>query len=133
MTNVKTCTKCNETKATTDFSKHIRRKDGLQNHCKVCYSNSRVSMTVAERCAFDAVLNTRRRSDLSSVDLYGGLTSTQACLMTLPFAKERLRLEAETGVAHHIDHLIPLAAGGTHTRENLQVLTASENIAKGAT
>tara|TARA_R110002153_G_scaffold232067_1_gene385326 strand:- start:56 stop:217 length:162 start_codon:yes stop_codon:yes gene_type:complete len=53
--------------------------------------------------------------------------------MTLPFAKERLRLEAETGVAHHIDHLIPLAAGGTHTRENLQVLTASENIAKGAT
>ena len=52
--------------------------------------------------------------------------------MTRPFVEERLRLEAETGVAHHIDHIIPIAAGGTHTKENLQVLTAQENMTKGS-
>ena len=32
----KTCTKCGETKAFSDFSKHCRMKDGLQSQCKVC-------------------------------------------------------------------------------------------------
>lgn len=150
--NTKHCNKCKETKPTTDF--HNSKRDGLQSECKLCLNARGCSyykttegkaalqksvrkfydtMTITERAARKAVNNSRTRSDLSSSDLYGGLSFTEACAMTLPFVEERLRLEQETGVAHHIDHIIPIASGGTHTKENLQVLTAQENIAKGAT
>jgi hypothetical protein len=36
MANQKKCSKCNELKSTTQFSKHIRSKDGLQARCKSC-------------------------------------------------------------------------------------------------
>ncbi len=84
-------------------------------------------MTVVEVAAMRSTKCARARSDLSSPDLYGVLSFTEASAMTVPFVEERLRLEQETGVAHHIDHIIPLTAGGTHTKENLQVLTAQEN------
>ena len=183
----KTCTKCKETKATTEFGKNKRAKDGLKYQCNAC--NAKVSaawreanggnvanalrsanyratehgrevtraaniayrltprgnaihkasmlkyqqgLTASVKSSQACVEAAFRRSDLPSADLYGGLTYTEAVAMTLPLVEERLRLEADTGVAHHIDHIIPLAAGGTHTKDNLQVLTAQENIEKGA-
>ena len=33
---MKTCTKCNQRKALTEFNKHCRMSDGLQSRCKVC-------------------------------------------------------------------------------------------------
>jgi 5-methylcytosine-specific restriction endonuclease McrA len=32
----------------------------------------------------------------------------------------------------HIDHIIPLSRGGSHTFENLQILSAEENLRKGS-
>ena len=42
------------------------------------------------------------------------------------------RLTKETGAKHHVDHIIPLAKGGPHLPWNLQVLTETENLKKGA-
>lgn len=152
----KTCNICYERKDLLDFYKNPTVKDGRASKCKKCHKeyataykkadpnrtklyknksnrNIRSKMTLLELVAIGSVVSARNRSNLSSAELYGGLTFTEACEVTLPFVEERLRLEAETGVAHHIDHTIPIAAGGTHTKENLQVLTASENMTKGAT
>jgi 5-methylcytosine-specific restriction endonuclease McrA len=42
------------------------------------------------------------------------------------------RLTKETGIEHHVDHIIPLAKGGPHLPWNLQVITKTENLSKGA-
>jgi hypothetical protein len=46
---------------------------------------------------------------------------------------EAARLTKETGISHHVDHVIPLQGkfiSGLHIHTNLQILTASENMSK---
>lgn len=48
--------------------------------------------------------------------------------------EEAIRLEKETGIPHHVDHIYPLKSPylcGLHIAENLQPLPYSENISKG--
>ena len=92
----------------------------------------RSRLTQAERAAEQLVDNTRARSELSNTDLYGGLTYKEAIAYSLPFTTERLRLEAETGIKHEVDHIVPIAAGGLHTVDNLRVITKSANQTKTA-
>lgn len=43
------------------------------------------------------------------------------------------RLTDETGIAHHVDHIVPLQHPlicGLHVENNLQILTTDDNIAK---
>lgn len=40
------------------------------------------------------------------------------------------KLTKETGIQHHVDHIYPLSKGGLHHEDNLQILTAEENLRK---
>jgi hypothetical protein len=40
------------------------------------------------------------------------------------------RISECLGVKHHVDHIIPIAKGGTHERGNLQILPAKLNLKK---
>ena len=42
------------------------------------------------------------------------------------------RISEETGIPHEVDHIIPIARGGLHHQDNLQILTREENRSKGA-
>lgn len=49
------------------------------------------------------------------------------------FYREAKRLEKETGVKHHVDHIVPinsLLVCGLHVENNLQVIPALENVQK---
>ena len=48
----------------------------------------------------------------------------------LTIYKECAKITEETGVPHHVDHIIPISKGGLHHPDNLQILTATENIRK---
>jgi 5-methylcytosine-specific restriction endonuclease McrA len=41
-------------------------------------------------------------------------------------------ISEQTGVEHHIDHIIPLSRGGVHREWNLRILPATENLSKSA-
>lgn len=43
---------------------------------------------------------------------------------------EAVRLEIATGTCYHVDHIKPLSKGGAHHPNNLQILTAEENLKK---
>ena len=42
------------------------------------------------------------------------------------------KISEETGIPHEVDHIIPIAEGGLHHQDNLQIITMSENRKKGS-
>lgn len=65
-------------------------------------------------------------------DIPEGATLSDIIASTIPIYAEARRLTTETGIPHHVDHIVPIKHGGLHCPTNLQVLTRAENLKKGA-
>lgn len=94
-------------------------------------AKERVRLTAERAEKFRAYRNAkdaaRRSAKMLRTPSWADLTAIQAIY------KQARRLTHQTGVEHHVDHVIPLQSKlvcGLHVHTNLQILTGSENIRK---
>ena len=147
---MKKCTKCGLSKALDMFYKHSGQKSGLEPRCKECktsYLNSRKN----EKLAYDKKYRDDNRDRINSrqLDYYRdnklahiARNGTRRALLKsqTPEMNKAELVEVEAMYMYnqimpgdwHVDHIEPLAKGGIHHPSNLQVLTAHDNMSKGA-
>lgn len=156
----KCCNKCLEEKPLSEFPKDKSKKDGSGYRCKVCnrahskvwrQSNPDRSKELSKswrdenperhkstKQAWDQN-NASKKTAISARRRASKLNATPSWLTAKHFteiqsfytlAKER---EERTGDKYHVDHICPLQGEnvcGLHVPWNLQVIPASENLAK---
>ena len=153
---MKECRECKKIKALNEFSKNKTRKDGVQSECKVCRKaydeayreanrerrreqqrsyiktnkNKRKAYQKANNNKYSAYNAKRRAKKLQATPHW--LTEYQYKQIELKYWISNFLTEY-TGIQHHVDHIHPLQGKnicGLHVPDNLQVLTAEENLSK---
>jgi hypothetical protein len=156
----KLCKSCDTEKALDQFHKRSNRKSGVHSYCKQCRSshfkewyakNKEVHHSRYKefkqnnpewavkyhkehqknnRPMYARNAAKRRASELQATPSW--LTEDDTFIFNEIYEMRDIRSN-DTGVVHHVDHIIPLQgveACGLHTWWNLQLLPASENISK---
>lgn len=154
----KTCTKCGDTKDCSEFTKQASNKTGYRSRCKVC-SRQDYKKYAAENREKIAKGNREwfQRNKVVELEKRRQYKKDNQAYFNAHEAKRRGQKKAQTpemsetekfmidglyliasvlsrscGESFHIDHIQPISKGGLHTFENLQILSAEENLRKGA-
>ena len=149
MDSTKKCSKCGEVKSLGEggaFGKRGKKPNGSikwQSRCKPCFNKDRYKGTDKLEAHRKAVLkysannpqvqglnSAIQRSTLSEAELLEGATKDFVRAETRFDYRLRDLLTEKTGVPHDIDHITPLARGGTHRLGNLRSIPASLNRSK---
>lgn len=113
MYGLRFCKSCSKVKNVQDFRPNAGRYDGLNGQCRVCQS-IKTKITQPSRQA------KYKSAYLNRVMLWSSLESISEFYAKCP-------------KGYHVDHIIPLqgdTVSGLHVLENLQYLTAFDNIQK---
>ena len=157
---MKECSKCKLPKELTEFHKDRRHKDGLRYNCKACakvydkahYEANKDDIAQTQKAYKEAnkeKLKARKKAHHEAhKDKYSAyeakrraakLQATPHWLTEYQYKQIELKywvsnfLTEYTGIQHHVDHIHPLQGKnicGLHVPNNLQVLTAEENLNK---
>ena len=159
---MKRCTKCCQNKPEEEFIKDKRIKSGKESRCKECDKikskrvyNKRKKAHLA-KCKIYSKTDKSKESNRARSKKWNKDNPAKNSARTMLYyarkikatpkwiTKEQLKeieliyIESqkktkETGIKHHVDHIIPLRGEnvcGLHVPWNLQVLTAEENCIK---
>ena len=140
---MKTCKKCGESKALTEYHTNFDNRRGkayARANCKPCdHKVTNAAKTTEQKSRYTA--EWRQRSPEKS---RAAVRKYQAAKLerTVPWADSdaidfvyyaAALLERVGGKKWHVDHIIPLQGekvSGLHVENNLQILEASDNIRK---
>lgn len=109
----KYCSRCKRVYFVEDFSKNISNPSGYNTYCKGCYTES-------TRDYQREYQRTRKALKMARMPAWADRTAIQ-------------KIYSECPRGYHVDHIIPLQGelvSGLHVENNLQYLTAFENLSK---
>lgn len=142
---MKRCCICKQTMSSAMFSKNRTCKDGLRTECKECMKQYKLKYNAANKqkiAEYKKLWRLKRRPVINAYNaahkviklkrtpawLNAGHLFELECIYTYAHALNSV------GLHYHVDHRIPLqgeVVSGLHVPENLQVITAEENLKKG--
>lgn len=143
---MKTCTKCKIEKPVEQFSVQKVSRDGRRPRCKECTSiadrtynkkhSKKRAKTTREwqknnpkryKKILTKALNKRKEAILAQTPEQ---TALELSAMDSLYIMARI-LSNSCGEPFHVDHIIPISKGGLHHFDNLQIISAEENLKKG--
>jgi wobble nucleotide-excising tRNase len=124
------CGECKETKHCSEFNKQMANKGskGYRSYCRSCDSARNELWGKTNPHKVNRIRATKRARKLRQTPSWVDKEAVDS------FYLEAQLKSKETGIAHHVDHMVPLkgeTVSGLHVQGNLQVLTSEENISKG--
>ena len=93
---------------------HSGERETRNDECVSCRESARTLRNAMKRAIYPVDLNDEEKEEI------------------LKIYKQSKQMTKTTGIQHHVDHIKPLSKGGEHHPSNLQILTAEENLKKGA-
>lgn len=155
----KNCSKCKVSKHRSNFRRNKSSSDGLRHECKKCkylmdkkyrdenFEKVSIVKRKYERENRDKLNQKRRELYHSDIDKYrarSNFYTTRRKNSTPDWCNDykdeweriynnRLQIEKDTGIKHHIDHIIPVINDkvcGLSVPWNYQIITEEENIRK---
>ena len=106
---------------------HVAKRQTSNKNCVICLNARNARWWAANPNKVNAKIARRRATKKNATPFWANQEHIQDFYTE---AKEREKL---TGLKHHVDHIYPLKSDflcGLHVEDNLQVLTAEENISK---
>jgi hypothetical protein len=114
-----------------------QNKESISISRKIRYDNNRETEIKKardwQRLNSDKVNNTQAKRRASKIKATPKWLTANDFLKIADFYNKAKQLEQDTGIKHHVDHIVPLKGTtvcGLHVPWNLQILTASINISK---
>ncbi len=124
----KTCGSCGVTKGAAEFNKRRANPSGLDHRCRDCSKKESAKHQKDNPDKHNAKSARRRSAKIMRTAPWASKEAIGAVYT------EASRVTKETGVSHHVDHLVPLQGvlvSGLHLPCNLQVMEGGENSSKG--
>jgi 5-methylcytosine-specific restriction endonuclease McrA len=96
--------------------------------CPTCKTTTKTKHGFCKKCkASENKIRDAMRRGAYPEDL-----TSEERIQIIKIYDEAKKISLRTGIAHHVDHIKPLAKGGRHHPSNLQIITAEENLKKGS-